>query len=67
MLQPMISIDWLASLIGKVICYDANTVAWKRLVYAKALIGITPTKPLPSTLRVCLFDGHDAEIRVRYS
>lgn len=44
-LQPLIGIGWLAGQVGKMICYDAYTVARKRLVYAKALIEINPTKP----------------------
>lgn len=65
-LQSLIGIDWLAGLVGNVICYDANTVARKILVYAKALIGTTPVKSLPTELKVRLDDDQFAEVRVRY-
>lgn len=37
-LQPMIELYWLASLVGKLKCFDTNTVAKKKLVYVKAFI-----------------------------
>lgn len=50
----MIMIDGLVDLLGKVICYDANTVARKRLVYVKTLIEITHDKSRTSVLKVRL-------------
>lgn len=42
-------------------------MAIKRLVYAKALIEITPTKPLPSVFKVRLVEDVFAKVRVRYN
>ena len=63
----MLGLNWIASLVGTLKCFDANTVARSRIVYAKALIEITPDKPLPSKLRVCPSDGIVADIDVHYS
>lgn len=63
-LQPLLSLNWLASLIGDLKCFDYNTEARKSLHYARALIEIKPTKPLPSTLSVRLADGHDVIVDV---
>lgn len=41
-LQPLSRLSWLAGLIGNIKCFDANIVARKKLIYAKALIAITP-------------------------
>ena len=62
----MIGLNWLASAVGKVKCFDANTVAREKLVYAKALIEITPDKPLPDSIKVRLSEDHVAEITVKY-
>lgn len=66
-LRPLIGPDWLASLIGKLKCFDANTVARKSLVYTKAMIKITSDRLLPSQLKLHLANGHDAVIEVNYS
>lgn len=63
----MIGQDWLASLVGKLISFDANTVDWKRLVYAKVLIEVTLNKLLPSKLRVCSAKSLVAVVDVSYS
>lgn len=49
-LQPLIGSNWLVSLIGDRKCFDTSTEARKNLLYARALIEIIPTKPLPSKL-----------------
>ena len=56
-LQPLIGLDWIANNIGKLKCFDNNTVERKKLVYAKALIEITPNKPLPESIKVRLANG----------
>lgn len=66
-LQPIVGLDWLASLVGKVKCFDNNTVARKRSVYAKALIVITADKLLPLKLKVRIEEGHEVEAEVQYS
>jgi hypothetical protein len=65
-LQPLRGLNWLACNIGKLICFDSNTVARDKLVYAKALIEISPHRPLPSSIPVQLAVGHVVEVRVRY-
>lgn len=66
-LQPLIGLNWLASLIGEFKCFDANTIAHKNLFYARALIEISPLKLLPSVLKVRIIEGHEMEISVNYS
>lgn len=44
--QPLLGLNWLASLIGDLKCYDFNIEARKSLHYARALIEIKPSKPL---------------------
>lgn len=34
-LQPMIGLNWLAGVVGKLNCFDANTIARNKLVYVK--------------------------------
>lgn len=63
----MIGLGWLVSLVCKLKCFDVNTIARKRLVYAKALIKITRDRPLPSKLRVFPTSGHMTTIDVHYS
>jgi hypothetical protein len=65
-LQPLLGLNWLACNIGKLKCFDSNTVARDKLVFAKALIEITPDKPLPSSIPVQLAVGHVVDVRVRY-
>jgi hypothetical protein len=65
-LQPLLGLNWLACNIGKLKCFDSNTVARDRLVYAKALIEISPDKPLPTSIPVQLAVGHVVDVRVRY-
>jgi hypothetical protein len=65
-LQPLRGLNWLACNVGKLICFDSNTVARDKLVYAKALIEISPHRPLPSSIPVQLAIGHVVEVRVRY-
>lgn len=48
----MIGINWLANLVGDLVCSDATTFSRDRLVYARALIGIKPASLLPSVLPV---------------
>lgn len=63
----MVGLNWIASLLGKLKCFDANTVARCRIVYAKVLTEIFSDKPLPSKLTVCPADGHATVIDVLYS
>jgi hypothetical protein len=65
-LQPLIGLNWLACNVGKLKCFDSNTVARDKLMFAKALIEISPTKPLPSSISVQIAVGHVVEVRVRY-
>lgn len=65
-LQSLPGLNWLSNSIGTLKCFDANTVARDKLIYAKALIEITPEKPLPDTVKVKIADDYIAEIRVRY-
>lgn len=48
------------------ICFDFDSMARKKLVYAKALVEISPSKPLPSSIRFKISEGVEAEIIVRY-
>lgn len=57
----------MASLIGKLRCFDSSTVDHRSLRYARALIEITLVKPLPSKLKVRLAEEHDVEIDVQIS
>lgn len=66
-LQSIIGLDWLAGLVGNVFYCDSNTVATKWFVYAKALIEISLKRPLRSTLKVRIAEGHDVDVVVRYS
>jgi hypothetical protein len=65
-LQPLIGLNWLACNVGKLKCFDSNTVARDKLMFAKALIEISPSKPLPTSIPVQLAVGHVVEVRVRY-
>jgi hypothetical protein len=65
-LQPLLGLNWLACNVGKLKCFDSSTVARDKLVYAKALIEISPLKPLPTSIPVQLAVGHVADVRVRY-
>jgi hypothetical protein len=65
-LQPLIGLNWLACNVGKLKCFDSNTVERDKLMYAKALIEISPSKPLPTSIPVQLAVGHIVEVRVRY-
>ena len=65
-LQPLIGLNWLACNVGKLKCFDSNTVDRDKLMYAKALIEISPSKPLPTSIHVQLAVGHIVEVRVRY-
>lgn len=64
-LQPLIGLNWLVCLIGKLRCFDANTVARRNLVFARALIEVTPDKPLPTQLKVCI-EEHFYYVDVSY-
>lgn len=66
-LQLLIGLNWLASLVGNLKCFDANTVARCRIVYEKDMIEITSNKPLTSKLRVCHIDGHVTAVNVHHS
>lgn len=66
-MQPLIGPNWLASLIGELKCFDASAKARKSLRYARALIEIISTKPLPSKMKVGLAEGLDMEVDVQYS
>lgn len=63
----MLRLNWLVVTVDKVICLDSNTMARKRMVYDKALIEISSIKPLPSSIKVRVIEGVDAEVIVRYS
>lgn len=65
-LQPLIGLDWLASNVGKLNCFDAKTVAREKLVYANALIEITLDKPLLNNIKVRVTESHVVEIIVRH-
>jgi hypothetical protein len=65
-LQSLLGLNWIACNVGKLKCFDSNTVARDKLVYAKALIEISPFKPLPSSIPVQLAVGHVVDVRVRY-
>lgn len=65
-LQSLLGLNWLACHIGKLLCFDANTVERKRLTYARALIEITPDKSPPSKIEVVI-EGRVVAIDVTYS
>lgn len=44
----------------------ANTITREKLVYAKELTEITPNKSFSNKIKVRVFEGHDAEVVVRY-
>lgn len=66
-LQPFLGLNFLAYNIGKLKCFDSNTIVREKLMYVKALTKIIPNKPLPffipaelavrRVVDVCVHDG----------
>lgn len=63
-LQLVIGLNRLAS---KLRCFDANIIARSRLVYAKALIEVTPDKLFPTRIPMRIAEGHVSFVDVHYS
>lgn len=66
-LQAMFGLNWLANIVGKLKCFDANIVACNRLVYIRTLIEASSDKPLPSKIPVRIAEGYIFVVDVHYS
>lgn len=62
----MVDIDWLANLIGELVCFDETPMGRDRLGYAKALIEVKPDRFLSSLSPVEPASGLIALVDVGY-
>lgn len=62
----LVGIDWIATYLRKVICFDESMERSERFEYAKVLIEVTPLKLWPSQIPVQILEDKDVYVNVEY-
>lgn len=63
----LVGINWIASSIGKVLCFDESTERLERFEYAKVLVEVLCTKLLPDQICIQLAEGKVVHVKVEYA